>query len=320
MELTPWTILFTVVIVAALGVLFFPFLFRVVFNINFAGIDARFFFFKKKLYHFEKKFRESGASNDDDAKDDSKDDGEVVVPEYVPPPKNDEIRISKREPTEMSNAPNKNREDVNNDENASENHYENSKVNHEASSKESSWTKGKEESKEPLKADVDSNAVDAEEDEISKKEKKKLTDVEFWTILLTPEFDTTALWALKKWLFLLLRMLHIQFKDCFVEGFRGEYQNMGYGAAGSSYLKGLPYIGAWDFRMDWTYTHEPRAAGQISANVNLYRFLIFILATLFYGSLIALKFFCRRSKVLKTHELPELGWIRNKIVKLMAEE
>jgi len=164
-------------------------------------------------------------------------------------------------------------------------------------------------------SDTESTAVKKE-----KAEKRSLTETEFWTIILTPEFDETAFCALKKWSLSLLSLFRVQFKDCFVEGFRGEYLHMGYGAALNGFLKGFPYIGDWDFRMDWTYDHEPRTAGQVVASVNICRVMGLFLATVFYGGVIAFKFWRRRAHVLKTNELPELGWIRTKIVKMMAEE
>jgi hypothetical protein len=45
-----------------------------------------------------------------------------------------------------------------------------------------------------------------------------------------------------------------------------------------------------------------------------------ILATLFYGGIVAFTFWRRRAKILKKGELPELGFIRTKIVKMMSED
>ena len=45
-----------------------------------------------------------------------------------------------------------------------------------------------------------------------------------------------------------------------------------------------------------------------------------ILAILFYGGIVAFTFWRRRAKILKTGELPELGFIRSKIVKMMSED
>ena len=154
-----------------------------------------------------------------------------------------------------------------------------------------------------------------------KEEKRSLTDKEFWTLLLTPEFDTRAWWAVRHALSALFRLFGIRFIDCFVEGIRlQEYENMGYVAALNGFLKSFPYIGAWDFRMDWTRDHEPKAEGRMRASVNLCRTLGLILATLFYGGIVAWTFWRRRAHILKTGELPELGFIRNKIVKMMSED
>ena len=99
-----------------------------------------------------------------------------------------------------------------------------------------------------------------------------------------------------------------------------EYETMGYAAALNGFLKSFPYIGAWDFRMDWTRDHELNAAGHMRASLNLCRVLGLVLAILFYGGIVAFAFWRRRAKILKTGELPELGFIRNKIVKMMSED
>ena len=101
---------------------------------------------------------------------------------------------------------------------------------------------------------------------------------------------------------------------------RMEYETMGYAAALNGFLKSFPYIGAWDFHMDWTRDHEPHAEGHVRASINVCRVLGMILAILFYGGIVAFTFWRRRAKILKTGELPELGFIRNKIVKMMSED
>lgn len=150
--------------------------------------------------------------------------------------------------------------------------------------------------------------------------RKKLTETEFWTIILTPEFDASAFWAVRKLLSALLNLFRVKFIDCFAEGIRADYVTMGYGAALNGILKSFPFVGAWDIRMDWTHDHELCAQGQIRASINLCRIIGLILTTLVLGGLIAFKFWRRRAHVLKTNELPELGWIRSKIVKLLAED
>ena len=137
---------------------------------------------------------------------------------------------------------------------------------------------------------------------------------------MTPEFDTRAWWAVRHELSALFKLFRIRFTDSFVEGIRMEYENMGYAAALNGFLKSYPYIGDWDFRMDWTYDHEPRAEGHLKASVNLCRTLGLLLATLFYGGILAFTFWRRRAHILKTGELPELGFVRKKIVNIMTED
>lgn len=154
----------------------------------------------------------------------------------------------------------------------------------------------------------------------NEKEKRSLTETEFWTILLTPEFDARAWWAVKKLLLGICRLCRLKFINCFVEGIRTDYARMGELASLNAFLKSYPYIGAWDFRMDWTYDHELRGEGHVRLRVNLCRLIGLVLIILFYGGIVLWNFWRRRARVLKTGELPELGWIRTKIVKMMAEE
>lgn len=163
---------------------------------------------------------------------------------------------------------------------------------------------------------------DASEDseEPGKKKKRKLTDEEFWTIILTPELDGRAFRYLKSFLGMSIRLFKIKFVNCFVEGIRSDYESMGYGAALNGMLKGFPYLRAWDFRMDWCHNRELHAQGEIHARTNLCRVFSLALAMFVYAGILFLLFWRRRSHVLKTGELPELGFIRKKIVGWMVEE
>ena len=108
--------------------------------------------------------------------------------------------------------------------------------------------------------------------------------------------------------------------NCFVEGIRSDYESMGYGAALNGILKGFPYLRAWDFRMDWCHNRELHAQGEIHARTNLCRVFSLALAMFVYAGILFLLFWRRRARVLKTGELPELGFIRKKIVGWMVEE
>lgn len=97
------------------------------------------------------------------------------------------------------------------------------------------------------------------------------------------------------------------------------YDHMGYAAAVNAFIKTYPYFGQWDFRMDWTHDHEPRSAGEIRISVNLCRIFGLLLLLLFHGGVLGCSFWLRRRHVLKTNELPELGFIRTKIVSWIVE-
>lgn len=332
--LTPWTVVGTVLCVLVLAVLFFPFVFKIDFEAGLKGLVARLFIFKKQLYKYEKKFpkdEDESASLDTDDFDKRPDDDDAVVPTYVPPKKKVEPAT---EPVAESIAPAPKPVKENQESPKAESTSTSEPVQVPVIKSENQIPEKKE--SQELKADFiekEENAkasgaaekpktesIEKPQAAEKKKEKRSLTDTEFWTIILSPDIDAVGFWAVKKWLLCLLRLFHVRFKDCFVEGIRSDMMSMGYGAALNGIIKGFPYICDWDIRMDWTRDHELRAAGQIFASVNVCRILGLLIATLFYGGIIAFKFWRRRTHVLKTNELPELDWIRTKIVKFMAEE
>ncbi len=290
----------------ALVALFFPFIFWVDFSADFSEITVRVRFFKKVVYTYTKCFKKGQSSEEEDVSVDEED-SVAAAPapkvEKAEPPKPE----AKEEPkSEKSVEPE-------------------SKPETEKKSAETKPEPKPVEKREPAKAEEKKSSEEKASEEKSsddeKEEKRSLTDVEFWTLLLTPEFDTRAWWAVRHALSALFKLFRIRFVDCFVEGIRfQEYENMGYAAALNGVLKSFPYIGAWDFRMDWTRDHEPHAEGHMRASINVCRVLGLILTTLFYGGIVAFTFWRRRAKILKTGELPELGFIRNKIVKMMSED
>lgn len=150
--------------------------------------------------------------------------------------------------------------------------------------------------------------------------KRKLSDNEFYTLLLSTKFFNSTWWAVKNWLsdFAYLSKLHS--KNCVVEGIRMEYLHMGYGACINAFLKSMPFFRAWDFRMDWTHSSEFLAKGSLRANINLCNTLVFLLDTLFYAAFVLALFFIKRRRILKTGKLPKLGFIRKKIATMLSEE
>ena len=171
-------------------------------------------------------------------------------------------------------------------------------------------------SEEKKTADV----KDAPEKKKPKKEKRKLSDREFWTILLTPDLDARAFRYVLKILGAVFSLFRIRFKDCFVEGIQTDYQTMGYLAATNGVLKAFPYVGDWDLRMDWTREKELRAAGTVRLSVTLLRVFCFVLETLVLAGILAFSFWRRRARVIKTNELPELGFVRKKILNIILED
>jgi hypothetical protein len=158
------------------------------------------------------------------------------------------------------------------------------------------------------------------EDSKPKKPKRKLSDREFWTIILTPDFDARAFKYILKILKAVLTLFRVRFSDCFVEGIRSDYQTMGYIAAVNGFLKAYPYVGDWDLRMDWCNEKELRAVGSAHLSITLLRIFCFTLETLVLAGILALSFWRRRAHVIKTNELPQLGFIRRRILEFILED
>ena len=280
----------------ALVALFFPFVFWVDFSADFNRVTVGVRFFKKVIYTYEKKFGKKETSEDEDyTQSDDEDSSAAEKDEESAKAPATPVESKTTEPVKPAESEKK------------------------VEAKDEPKPVEKTKSSDEPKAEEKKSSEDSSEDE-DEKEKRSLTDLEFWTLLLTPEFDTRAWWAVRHELSALFKLFRIRFIDCFVEGFRMEYETMGYTAALNGFLKSFPYIGAWDFRMDWTHDHEPKAEGHVRASLNLIRVLGLILATLFYGGIVAFTFWRRRAKILKKGELPELGFIRTKIVKMMSED
>ena len=320
-----------VLCVIALVILFFPFRFKVEFEAGEHGCRALFFFFGKRLWTGEKQWgkkKESGEGAGDtdadyldgDSSDKDVDDSasEGAEPEFVAtaPVKPVETKAAPVDAsTEKTAAPAQDvsaKDDLTKDvpAEASETKVESAPV-------------AKEEPKSaPAKTEtpVQNAPEPAPEPEPEKKEKPKLTDEQFWTIILTPDLDARAFRYVKRLLAVIVKLFNIKFVDCFVEGIRADYATMGYGAALNGIFKSFPYLQAWDFRMDWCRDRELRAQGEIHARTNLCRFFYLLLVTLVYAGILFLLFWRRRARVLKTGELPELGFIRKKIVGWMVEE
>ena len=342
--------LFCSILVVALVLLLFPFSVLIEFEAGERGARALFFFFKKKVYEYEKKWgmesrkSEVGSRKDETGNDESEAElderresrptesgmTENVEPRHPEPRSGEgacavpvESRVAK-EPekseekkdgvvtaeskapstTEKKTAPAKPAEKV-------AEKPETEKTKPEAK------VKTKDERRETSRAQDE--RVETEKSK-PKKEKRKLSDREFWTIILTPDFDARAFKYVKRILVAVLSLFRVKFIDCFVEGIQSDYRTMGYIAAVNGFMKAYPYVGDWDLRMDWCHEKELRAAGGIRMSVNLLRILCFVLETLVLVGILAISFWRRRSRVIKTNELPELGFVRRKIVDFIVEE
>ena len=279
--------LLVVVCVVALVLLFFPFRFNAEFDLGERGALVRLFLFKKLLWTYEKAWKEK-SKKEDEPEDDFGD----AAPSFV-----DTASVHESAPVAPMRAPSP-QETANPQE----------------------TLQPQETASKPKELATPAPAAPEIPATPEKPEKRSLTDAEFWTIILTPDMDVRAFRYVKRLLASLVRVFRIKFEDCFAEGIRADYKTMGYGAALNGIMKGFPYLSAWDIRMDWCMERELHAAGKICASVNLCRVLAFVAELALYAGILLFLFWRRRAKVLKTSELPELGYIRKKILAFIVEE
>ena len=345
--------LFCAILVVALVLLLFPFAFRIDFEAGERGVRALFFFFKKKVYEYEKKWKEEVGSKELSVDDDERRDAPESVKQDAPPTEAVAKKPTETPKTEPMDAPAGTELGIKNPQDSSlraedtpekresrpselghdraqgggaEPHPVKSSVSNESVTQDAPPTEVKSSPVvevsseanvvEPAKPDDEKNA----EDKKPKKEKRKLSDREFWTIILTPDLDARAFKYILKILKSALTLFRVRFSDCFVEGIRTDYQTMGYIAAVNGFLKAFPYVGDWDLRMDWCNEKELRAVGSVRLNITLLRIFCFTLETLVLAGILALSFWRRRAHVIKTNELPQLGFIRRRILEFILED
>lgn len=318
--------------VIALVVLFFPFRFHAEFEAGERGGKIRLFFFKKKLWSGEKKWgrgkHDTNSHEDDGDLDNDDADDDAFMPEFVATAPKKPVEKKSASVAESNPAPVKETAPPPVVEDKLAEIKAQAKVKPKETDSAKSETAASAVAKpEPAKTESVKSAHfeaasnhDAPEPAPEKKEKRKLTDAEFWTILLTPELDSRAFRYVKSLLGIVFSLFNIRFENCYVEGIRSDYKTMGYGAAANAVLKGFPYLESWDFRMDWCRDKDLHTEGKIHARTNLCRVFFLLFVSLVYAGILFLSFWRRRARVLKTGELPELGFIRKKIVGWMVEE
>ena len=341
--------LFCAILVVALVLLLFPFSFRIDFEAGERGVRALFFFFKKKVYEYEKKWKEEVGSKELSVDDDERRDAPESVKQDAPPTEAVAKKPTETPKTEPMDAPAGTELGIKNPQDSSlraedtpekresrpselghDRAQGGGAVPHPVKSSASSESAHPVEVKSSSVVEVSSDAKVVEsakfddeknaEDKKPKKEKRKLSDREFWTIILTPDLDARAFKYILKILKSALTLFRVRFSDCFVEGIRSDYQIMGYIAAVNGFLKAYPYVGDWDLRMDWCNEKELRAVGSVRLNITLLRIFCFTLETLVLAGILAFSFWRRRAHVIKTNELPQLGFIRRRILEFILED
>ena len=305
-------VLILVAIIAAV-VLLFPMVFRLDFHLTESGFVADLFVFKKRLWNYTKEWKTKEDPEPEPEQPAEEKPAEETAPNPEPETSTSEPQTSypkaKRPQTPCSEPESSNpapqtpqadphfRED--DEPRASRPEPEASTPEPEASTSESQTSYPK--AKRPQSP-------------------QSLTEREFWTLLLTPDIDERGLRYSKKILNSFVNVFQVRFRDCYVEGIRMDYKSMGYGAALNAMLKGYPFLEDWDLRMDWTRDHDLQSTGHIEATINLCRTIWFLTVSSVYGGIFAFVFWRRRAAVLKTGELPELGYVRTKLLNWLVEE
>lgn len=323
----------------ALVVLFFPIRFRIDFGADENGGGAKFYIYRKNFYTWEKfrkgKGHDSDESLDDDEFADKSSGGsrdsssgkshneESAVPEFVATAPAKPVEKKAAEPVkadaakvETAPAP------------VAETPAQADTPKPVTSPKADDAQPA--EVKQPAKVETPAASVGSAQPAESKKtaapagdgkpEKRDLTDFEFWTLVLTPDLDERGFRYVKRLLVDLVRLFNVKFENCFVEGIRADYKTMGYGAALNGVIKGFPFLKDWDLRMDWCNEKDLRVQGNILARTNLCRVLFYLLELALLAGIVFLIFWRRRARVLKTGELPELGFVRQKIRAFFVED
>ena len=195
--------LLCVILVVALVLLLFPFAFRIDFEAGERGVRALFFFFKKKVYEYEKKWKENAGSKElavdseklepQNAPKSVTQDApavEVVAKKPAETPKTEPMKVGIDESAKRESLPPSSSKQSEEDSVKSSASNESA---HPVEVKSSSVVEVSSEAKaaESENRDSEKNETPAE-DKKPKKEKRKLSDREFWTIILTPDFDARA--------------------------------------------------------------------------------------------------------------------------------
>lgn len=308
----------------ALVVLFFPIRFRIDFGADENGGGAKFYIYKKNFYTWEK-FRKGKNHGSDESLDE-----DSAVPEFV--------ATAPAKPVEKKAAPSASSAgsltgsgtsspiEVKADAQEKTAPVETAKeaVQEKTAPVETSPKADDAqpaEVKQPAKVETPAASAESAQPAGDKKnEKRDLTDFEFWTLVLTPDLDERGFRYVKRLLVDLVRLFNVKFENCFVEGIRADYKTMGYGAALNGVIKGFPFLKDWDLRMDWCNEKDLRVQGNILARTNLCRVLFYLLELALLAGIVFLIFWRRRARVLKTGELPELGFVRQKIRAFFVED
>ncbi len=153
-----------------------------------------------------------------------------------------------------------------------------------------------------------------------KGEAKPASDLEFFTLMLEPQFDKKVLgkfFQLGKSFF---RLFHCRFETTVVEGIRLEnFEQMGYMSGAFSFLKGtFPVFKNWELAMDWMGNTPFRIEGVCIVSFSLARLLGFFIVSV--SSIVGIVFLYFKNRWLyrKNPKNIRLSFWRRQVVRFMT--
>lgn len=176
----------------------------------------------------------------------------------------------------------------------------------------------------PLNQDYDFSDLEEEipEEKEVKKKKEKISERDFFSILLQPIF-VSKVWnsgiiCLGKF----FRIFQVEFENSYIAGIHGpKPADTGMLAAIAAALPSIfPQCKGWNVHWDWCGNTPFSIQGNCILKMNLFRIGRTIFYLLYHGVFLFILYRKLRKKYLKNKEEMPLSWWRKKIVNFLAEE
>ena len=166
---------------------------------------------------------------------------------------------------------------------------------------------------------VNSETIPNEED---KKEKQKLTEKDYWIILLQSRNLRRLFFILKKTTKTFFKIFQAKFSKVYLRGIScSEYKNTGILASVFAFCKGtFKTLENWNVSFDWTKREPFLWKGQLVISVTLLRIFIFLFFVLYFALQILMFYLLEKRKYLKDKNNFELPFWKRKIIAFFTAE